>query len=351
MDRLRLRRIAIASLLIISASAAVFFAPARRARTDSAVGEQGSETRRIPAGGPDTEEDVAFASRVQDAPQPASDWELGGLDVVSVLDDGESDLLPIGWTRPRFSGKPEEFTPEDFTKARTILDRYFGNFSRIGSISFRHEKKTSALEDNDFTRKFLRVRKAVDNWTVDVEITRSPLYFRMEGALGDGRSIKEIVTPAGKISSGFFRSGESNIPVYLEGEELFSEALLLKHGDRIERARTMDLELPGLEDSVARAWQDRTQYDVIVLYQDAPPKLRRDFWFSRDTGMVEFVVAWLDVPDPKDRSLYDATAVTYCRAGDVLYPRRTVRYLRDYQLLHEEDVHDLVINGVPASGS
>ena len=303
--------------------------------------------QQVPAG---RETDDTHALRPgapeQPHPGPAPLSDAVGIELPGLVDGTVSEPVPTVWRRPRFDGVPEGFSKEDFAKAEPILLRYERNFSHIGSLSLHHRRVVTAAEDTP-TSAAMQSRAAADNWSVAVEATRSPAYFRMEGSISEGRDVSELITPAGKTSNGTLGVGESWVPAYLDGESLLQVAVLLKYGDGIDQGRRMDLKLPGLEAFTAGA--RATEYDVITMLVDAPPELEKGFWFSHETGMADFVVARQVNAKSGEPSIYDAMAIQYRNVGGIYYPEHTVRYYMGYQLRGEEWFTDLTVNGVRSS--
>ena len=101
--------------------------------------------------------------------------------------------------------------------------------------------------------------------------------------------MEEIITPAGKVSSGHWGQGASLVPPYLDGERNFLEKRILKYGDSVRENISMDYDLPGLAEAVKTKDVKNARYDLIeqTIEDDG---YTTTYWFNRETGMLDFVI-------------------------------------------------------------
>ena len=256
-----------------------------------------------------------------------------------VIDNSLKALQPVVWREPIFDGEPENFSPEDFVKAKEVLARYDANFSAIKSMSLRYQKLETGLAN------LASARPAIDDMATmsfDIEATRAPLFFRLRGRIGKVDGVEEIITPAGKISSGHFGFGGSAVPAYLDGEGYFSGAALLKHGDCVRSNVPMEYALPGLAELAEKA--KGKMYDVILLAEDGSD-VTDEYWFDQEAGMLGFVVQRKGHADTGANPFCLARGFEYQSVGEIHYPKRIVSCEYDGQTKSEAHYADLVING------
>ncbi|MHC4477350.1 MAG: hypothetical protein ACYTEL_17015 [Planctomycetota bacterium] len=254
------------------------------------------------------------------------------------------EMRPLDWQRQRFDGRAEHFSKEDLRKARRIVSRYFDNFSKIRSIKFDQSKTCEFLVDNELTRSAIS-RKHTDahNYTFRVEATRSPVYLRIQGSLAGGELVAEIVTPAGKFTSGHITYAESFLPAYLDGEKWVNEYSLLKYGDRVKENVSMDYDLPRLAETIGSKDLGNTKYDVVEDKKD-DVGLVNTYWFNRNSGMLDFLITRRTKPDTDASPIYSVTMIDYYEANGLYYFKGYVCYDCDFQVKYQENITNLVVS-------
>jgi len=302
------------------------------------VGQPAEEAKReVPGEAAQQEGEAATASSVDES------------DIRRVIDGATSEIKPTDWQMPAVEGGPGRFSAEDYAKARELIDRYLGNFSRIHSLKLHHETVTTGEVENDFTEEYLRTRP-MDNSSFDLEITRQPVFFKMTGIQGDGEHVREVVTPVGKISSGHLGRGESWVPYYLDRSPGLANRTLLNLGKYVHENVPMNLDLPALGDVLQETNIKKHTYDVIEAINLGPPRdvvwLSTTYWFNRDTGMLDLVIRRRVQPAKEEPAIYGATLVDYYDLGGIYYPKRIVGYSFDGQIRREERMTKVVANGV-----
>jgi hypothetical protein len=263
-----------------------------------------------------------------------------------ITDEIISTVRPIEWQRAEFDGYPENFSYEDFEKAKVITKKYFDNYSKVQTVEFTMTRERIALTTNEFTKWFLGEGKSrTDNYSVEVQLARSPLYLKMSGAFANGEEFQEIVTPAGKISSGHFGRGASWVPHWLGGEKFFLERAVLKYGSSVKENVSMDYELPkDFKEHFDLSSYKNNTYDVIEsVHEDIGTT--RSLWFNRKTGMLDFSISKkLDVKEG-EIPFFDFCVITYGEVDGIYYPVSFVGLDNNFSTKQVEKMNGLVING------
>jgi hypothetical protein len=291
---------------------------------------------------PSNENDKHIAAQTQ----PETERPKQILDNVS-LDEIAQDVIEevkaLDWPgRVRFDGKALYFSAEDLEKAKRIVSRYFDNFSKIRSVTFKQCSTSEVLDDTQLTRSYAEKRIALDNSVMHIKAVRNPMYLKITGTTGDGKEIDEVVTPAGKLTSGHIGFAESFIPTYLDGERWFFEYSLLKAGDRVREDVVMDLQLSILQDWFKRKDLENTRYDAIEDIKD-DVGLINTYWFNRETGMLDFLITTHVKANRRDNPIYSVLAIDYYDIDGTYYFKNFVCYDCDFQIKHEENITDLVL--------
>jgi len=262
--------------------------------------------------------------------------------VPELADSGPVDLNPLLKSEAP-SGTPSGgLSDADLATARSVVSRYAANFAKMSSLSF-HREQSAWRVSQDGSRSPLRALDVA----LDVEVTRQPPYLQVSGKDGDGRAIEETVTPVGRVSNGYYSAGENQVPFYMDGEVLFRPGDLLERADRVQTDSAMTKSLPGLQDYVDAHRGSR--YDVLALTV-AASGTSWEFWFNRESGLVDFAICYAPAVSGKELALREAAAVEYQIAGGGLYWRRWE--LCDYSTGIEQsnEVTRLLVNGGPADG-
>jgi hypothetical protein len=249
------------------------------------------------------------------------------------------DLQPIVWTKSRFVENIGGLSPEQLAEARSILTRYAANFRQISSLSFRLEQETVEVGEESLPA-VVRDR----SYSASVTATRVPPSLHVAGADRNGNEILEILTPAGKISSGWFGLGGSQTACYIDGEFFFSEGGLLELAANVRHGMKMQHRIPYLATYVD-AIGDGT-YDVIGV-ASARSGAVREFWFCEETGMLHFAVGRSGTG--AGHSFSEAVVVEYQEVEGIRYPRHWLRYESDRQIAAEAFIRQLELNGVSAT--
>jgi len=230
-------------------------------------------------------------------------------------------IQPIRWHRPEFDGKTE-LTPEELAKVKAVTARHFSNYQRIGSIRLRAKQTITQLVDSIKTRLYLAQHRGINSFDLEITAMRNPQYFAMRGRRGDVQNFREIITPAGKFSSGQVGMGESFIPQYLDGEMYFLEGTLLQRG-HLREGVAWTLPAPSQEFESYLNKQPQARYNVIENLKRIDGYLV-SYWFSEETGLLERVAFHgIDKQDKPNR-LAALTAIEYAPSNGVQYVKRAI---------------------------
>jgi hypothetical protein len=272
---------------------------------------------------------------------------------LAALDDIAGDVLTkyrdSDWKRAKFDGQALYFSPEDLAKAERIVARYGVNFAGIDRLSMTYTARRVLLDKN-FEEKEEPGRSGPNplaDCTLRIEAVRSPLFFSMKGESTDGYEIEEIVTPAGETSgkNRTFGHAASLIPTYLDGEQLFIAASLLKYGHRVLENQSMDYDIPVLKEALAAGSVGDRRYDVIV--QEKDNGFNNTYWFNCDSGMLDFYITERREPAKGEPRVYSAVMLNYyCHEG-TYYFRDVAIYDGDCRIKSEYRFTDLVLNDKP----
>jgi hypothetical protein len=276
---------------------------------------------------------------------PASASAEYGQSLEDIADEVIEKIRPAEWKRQRFDGQAEHFSGEDLEKALRIVSRHFDNFSKIRSVRFEQVRRCEFPADNELARsEIARKRSDAHNFAFTVEANRAPAYLKIQGFLANGEQVEEIVTAAGKFTSGHIRYAESFMPAYLDGERWVVEYSLLTHGDRVQEDRRMDYDLPELAEPLRSKDLENSRYDVIEDIKD-DVGLVNTYWFNRETGMLDFLITRRSTPKKDENPTYSAAMIDYYRVDGIYYFKSYMAYDCDFHLRYEENITDLVLNG------
>jgi len=268
--------------------------------------------------------------------------------ILEAVEEITDKIKPVVWQQPDYSDLPKNLSGEDLETAKRLLSRFSENFSKIVSLSLHHEQKLTAVVDREYTRNAL---ERPGGFSYRVEYAASPFYFKMQGTY-EGEDFKEIITPAGKISSGQVGRGASWIPQYNSGAFCFNlgTSYVLAEADSLEEDVAFTMNPPGLEEYAKRATDKAALYDVIVDYRKQAVvggDLLTKFWINKKTGMVDFVTDER-IPPKDDNIFYSATAYEYEKTGEVYYLKKRVLFTKDCRLKFEDSYTDISITTGPA---
>ena len=72
-----------------------------------------------------------------------------------------------------------------------------------------------------------------------------------------------------------------------------------------------------------------------------------EYWFSRETGMLDFVSGRKLAPADGENLFFNASAIAYYANGGVYYPERISRYQHNYLIRSEHSFSDLAVQIPP----
>jgi hypothetical protein len=262
-------------------------------------------------------------------------------------------IQPIRWHRPEFDGKTE-LTPEELAKVKAVTARHFSNYQRIGSIRLRAKQTITPLVDNAETRRYVKNRFGIDSFDLEIIATHNPQYFAMRGRWGDDNNVREIVTPAGKFSSGHVGMGESWITAYLDGE-IFPELSLLQCG-HLREGVAWTLPAPSQEFESYLNKQPQARYSVVQTFNRDDGWVQ-SHWFNEQTGLLERTAMHELDKNGNPTKLWSFSVIEYAPYNGVQYVKRSLVYGQKMQVRLEfstEDVNitplDPIRPGLPTEG-
>ena len=251
-------------------------------------------------------------------------------------------IKPNVWKRPEFDGQSDRLTSEQLAKVKAIAARHFSNFQRIGSLQMRATQTISALVDNKEANGYVKARQMADNYDLEITGTRNPQHFAMRGRMGNDNSVREVITPAGKLSSGHVGFGESFIPAYLEGEQYFLELTLLKCGSSVQEGVPWTLPAPSQEFDSFLNSQPQARYSVIKNLNQGDG-LMESYWFNEQSGLLERVTIHNLDDQGRPKQMTAMTAIEYAPYNGVPYVKRSLTYGIKMQVRCEYTTHDVKI--------
>jgi len=273
------------------------------------------------------------------------------------ISDGRSAQppWPTAWQRYQASDKSRYMPPAKAAKVKLILDRFYANFSKIQTLKLHYVEKLRLSVPSSLTGardiasafNYVKTRKDANNRIEDVDCTREPVYFHIDYTEADGSKRGWTLAPDEKDTVRWSHA-RSWIQGYMDGDFVLVY-ILAEHGADIKTDVTMDYDLPGLESYVKRARAAHARYDIVD--EDAPQMgVKKEYFFNRETGMLDFCVTHMADPPGSAMKLDCGQAWEYWNVGDIYYPK-SERWGDLHFTVHGDATWTgLVINGIPADG-
>lgn len=298
-----------------------------------------------------------------DSPSPSKDSSepivdhTASLELDELIKKTTSEIRPITWKRPVYSGK-SSLTEEEQMEITQLANAYDENFQKIKEIAFHERDSIYPIGNSLWTQENVGNEGGMFSGETSYDITfkRSPTYFHMEGTNQRGGHIDLTVNPIGE--TGTPTQGESYRAYYMDGDEgLLDKGFLLECGTAIHHNVKMDITLPEIGNLRDKFDLENATYTVVEtgvtdnwesrLEKKKHPNIpaKDTIWYNNRTGMPEFLIREIsDETLSKEMPSYPYSQVKVIEYEEVnnVYYAKSINWIgKGYQMrrLKERTIH------------